>query len=425
MEKDRILKNFIASYPLDRRLAEVDILGSIVHVEMLRKKRIIPAPQATKIIRALRQLFQEVRKGRSWPAAEDIHYAIEKELIRRIGPVAGKMPTARSRNDQVALDLRLYLRQELREIIRLVENVGRVLIRRAEKSRQVILPGYTHLQAAQPITLAHLLLGYADELLRDQQRLINCYIGVNQECPLGSAALAGTSFPIDRQYVSRRLGFSRPSFNALSSVSDRDFAAEFLAVVAILGMHLSRMAEDLIIYNSREFAFISLPDDLTSGSSIMPQKKNPDWLELVRGKVGRLYGNLLDLLTVLKGLPHSYNRDLQEDKKAVFDSTDTIKAMLIVMAETFNRMKLNRQRMAECLPPDILATDFADELARRGRPFRQAHHLVQKNLASGLVAKKSVTDRAFRLAVARRRSFGGTSPLASKKIIKIFRSFWR
>ncbi len=298
---------------------------------------------------------------------------IEHALIKKIGPVGGKLHTARSRNDQVALDVRLFLRYEIKEIIKHVKAFQRVLVSLADKHIDTVMPGYTHLQRAQPVLLSHHLLAYYEMLERDRQRLEDCHKRVNV-LPLGSAALAGTTFPIDRTYVAKLLKFSSVSENSIDTVSDRDFVAEFISVSSILMLHLSRLSEEFILWNSEEFGFVQLPDAFTTGSSIMPQKKNPDILELVRGKTGRVYGDLIAILTLMKGLPLAYNRDMQEDKEPLFDTVDTVSACLHVLCQMMKKIRFDRDNMAKATFAGFLtATDIAEYLVKKGMPFREAH----------------------------------------------------
>jgi argininosuccinate lyase len=439
-----LVESFTTSLPFDRRLFAHDITGSIAHCEMLARQQIITQRDATQIIAALRQIRAELERGtfQSSRADEDIHMAVERRLIEKIGAVGGKLHTARSRNDQVALDLRLYLKDETQRILELLQQLRHALAGVATAHADAVMPGYTHLQPAQPVLFAHHLLAYVEMLERDGQRLSDGLKRIDV-LPLGSGALAGTTFPIDRLYVARRLGFRSVSTNSMDAVSDRDFAVEFLAAAAILGMHLSRFAEDLILWSSQEFGFVTLPDAFATGSSIMPQKKNPDVAELIRGKTGRLYGNLLSLLTTLKGLPMTYNRDLQEDKEPVFDSVDTIKASLAVLSAMLPNLQVNRDRMATAATAGYtLATELADYLSTKGVPFRDAHgivgaivrHCVQQ--AVGLeqltieqlrgfsshftadVRKWLHTDAALR----RRRAVGGTSPRNVRRQLRRHRS---
>jgi len=439
----QLVEAFTTSLPFDRRLYPYDIAGSMAHCEMLAKQRIITRREATRIITALRQIRTEFDTGafRPSPADEDIHMAVERRLIEKIGDVGGKLHTARSRNDQVALDLRLFLKAEITGIRDGLARLRRVLGRVAAQHSTVLMPGYTHLQPAQPVLFAHHLLAYAAMLDRDHHRFADCRARTDV-LPLGSGALAGTTFAIDRAFVARRLGFTQISSNSMDAVSDRDFAVEFLAAAAILGMHLSRFAEDLILWSSQEFAFIELPDAFATGSSIMPQKKNPDVLELIRGKTGRLYGNLMALLTTLKGLPMTYNRDLQEDKEPVFDSVDTVRASVEILTAMLPAVEINRARMhAASTAGYTLATELADYLSSKGVPFRTAHAIVGKVvrhcLAEGLRLEQLSLAQLRRFsprfdadvkswlsperAVRRRRAVGGTAPRNVQRQLKRLR----
>lgn len=437
---DRLVESFTTSFPIDRRLHAYDIAGSVAHCEMLAKQRIIPLRDARRIITALKEIEQEFSAGsfRTLPGDEDVHMAVERRLIEKIGAVGGKLHTARSRNDQVALDLRLFLKAEVTQLCDLIRRFRKVLGDVAERDSDVILPGYTHLQPAQPVLLAHHWLAYAEMFGRDAGRFADCLKRVDV-LPLGSGALAGTTFPIDRAYVARRLGFSQISANSMDAVSDRDFAAEFLAAAAITGMHLSRLAEDLVLWSSQEFGFVELPDAFATGSSMMPQKKNPDVAELIRGKTGRLYGNLLSLLTALKGLPLTYNRDLQEDKEPVFDSLDTLTAALALLIAFIPKLRINRTRMLAAASAGFtLATELADYLTSKGTPFREAHGIVGAIVQFCLREKRGLEQlslpelRRFsprfagdvrrwlspEAAVRRRRATGGTAPENVRRQLK-------
>ena len=373
-----LVEAFTTSFPFDRRLYPYDIAGSIAHCQMLAKQRIIAPGEGQRIVSALGQIKRELDKGifQALASDEDIHMAVERRLIEKIGAVGGKLHTARSRNDQVALDLRLFLRAESDAVITALKSLQRALAIVAKRNRKVAMPGYTHLQPAQPVLLAHHLLAYAQMLGRDVERFADLRTRVDV-LPLGSGALAGTTFPIDRAFVARKLGFKRISQNSMDAVGDRDFALEFLAAAAIAGMHLSRFSEDIILWASQEFHFVELPDSFATGSSIMPQKKNPDVAELVRGKCGRLYGNLMALLTTLKGLPLTYNRDLQEDKEPVFDSVDTLKGSLEILAAMVPELRFDTERLAGASTAGFtLATELADYLSTKGVPFRDAHAVV-------------------------------------------------
>jgi argininosuccinate lyase len=368
---------FTASLPFDRRLYRHDISGSIAHARMLARVGLLRKAEATKIVAGLRAIEREIaaERFRFDLADEDIHLAIERRLTERIGAPAQKLHTARSRNDQVALDLRLYLRDELGDVIALVEGLRRTLARLARRHLETVMPGYTHLQRAQPVTLAHHLSAYIEMLGRDRERFAQARERT-AVMPLGAGALAGTTLPIDRRAVARDLGFTRISENSLDAVADRDFVVDFLAGAALCAVHLSRMGEEIILWSSAEFAFVTLPDEFSTGSSMMPNKKNPDLLELVRGKSGRIIGDLVAMLTVLKGLPLAYNSDLQEDKERTFDALDTLKPALSVLASLWPRLAFNTAAMEAAAGGFALATDLAEYLVRRGIAFRKAHEIV-------------------------------------------------
>jgi argininosuccinate lyase len=374
---------FTQSVSFDWRLWEQDILGSLAHAAMLVKTGLLTRPEFFEIESALAQIGREITEGRfQWkPELEDVHMNIEAELTRR-APAGAKLHTARSRNDQIALDMRLWLRDEIIDLYGEVRALQRALVRLGEKYSDVLIPGYTHLQRAQPVYFAHHLLAYVEMLDRDCGRLADCFYRANV-CPLGSGALAGSTLAVNRDLVAKLLGFvdenGRPRLtqNSMDAVSDRDFAVEFCAAAALLAVHLSRLAEDVILWAGAEFNFIRIADAYTTGSSLMPQKKNPDVAELTRGKAGRVVGNLVALLTLLKGLPMTYNRDLQEDKERLFDSADTVRAAARLMAAMLQHTAVNRAACAAAAgDPALLATDLADYLVRKGMPFRQAHHVV-------------------------------------------------
>lgn len=370
-------EQFIGSFSFDGRLAEVDIQGSITHVQMLVKTKNLKANEGKKIISGLNSILKDIKKGWKLPKEEDIHFAVEKELIRRIGPLGGKMHTARSRNDQVALDLRLYLRQETDICIDLINDFQETLIKTAEKNIDIIMPGFTHLQPAQPILASHHLLAYAWMMQRDKERLLDCRKRINIS-PLGSAALAGTSFKIDRQYTAKLLDFDGVMENSLDGVSDRDFAIEFVFCMSTIALHLTRFCEEIILWMNPEFAYIKIDDKFTSGSSIMPQKRNPDCAEVIRGKSGRIFGDLMAMLTIVKSLPLAYNRDLQEDKPPVFDAVDNVKMCLKVINEMTASMKFIKENTLKSTEKGfIAATEIADYLAKKGIPFREAHGVVK------------------------------------------------
>ena len=377
---DAFVEDFTASIPYDILLYRHDIEGSIAHARMLGRQKIIPQGEARKIVAALTAIRQEIDEGKLsfHSSQEDIHMAVEQFLIRKVGKIGGKLHTGRSRNDQVSLDLRLYLRDSIDDIILMMDKVKEAIRTRAEELFGVVMPGYTHMQRAQPVLFSHYLLAYHEMLSRDQDRFRDARRRTNVS-PLGAGALAGTTFPVDREGVAAALGMEKVAENSIDAVSDRDFAADFLYACAMAMMHLSRLSEEMVYWSSDEFGFLSLPDSLCTGSSIMPQKKNPDVPELIRGKAGRAYGNLMNLLTVMKGLPLAYNRDMQEDKEPVFDSARTVKESLIGAALLIRGMTVDEDRMrAACDDGFLTATDLADYLARKGMPFRKAHEITGK-----------------------------------------------
>jgi argininosuccinate lyase len=388
------VQRFTESISFDWRLYKFDIQGSIAHASALEKAGLLAPEELQQIESGLKSIEQEIDEGR-FPfriELEDVHMNIESALTSRIGSAGAKLHTARSRNDQVALDLRLYLRYETDEICRRIVALQGALVWLAEKYRQTVLPGYTHLQRAQPVLFAHHLLAYVEMLKRDRERLVDARKRIN--CmPLGSGAIAGSTIQLDRGYVAELLGFPEVTRNSMDAVSDRDFVAEFLFAVALSGIHLSRLSEDLILFASSEFQFIKISDRYTTGSSLMPQKKNPDVSELTRGKTGRLVGNLVSLLTTLKGLPMTYNRDLQEDKEAVFDSIDQIKLILEVYAAMIPEIEVDSQHTREAAnDPGLLATDLADYLVLHGLPFRQAHEVIGKLVAYSIEQHRGFAD---------------------------------
>jgi len=378
-EMDKLAREFTSSIEVDRKLYKYDIMGSIAHIKMLSKCGIIGKEEGEAIIQGLKNIEEGIEKGRfDFEGKEDVHLAIEEELIKRVGDVGKKVHTARSRNDQIALDERLYLREEINQVITLIIDLQKELVELAEKNLEVILPGYTHLQYAQPILLSHYFLAYFWMLERDKGRLKDCYKRVNV-MPLGTGALAGTSFPIDRDYVANLLNFPKITENSLDTVSDRDYIVELLSCLSILMMHLSRLSEDIVLWCSPAFSFIEIPDAFTTGSSIMPQKRNPDVAELIRGRTGGVYGSLISILTIMKGLPLSYNRDMQEDKLPLFQSLKTVKACLEIYARMLANIKINREKMKrEAEKGFFAATDLADYLVKKGVPFREAHQLIGK-----------------------------------------------
>ncbi|MCO6441571.1 MAG: argininosuccinate lyase [Nitrococcus mobilis] len=381
-----LVQSFTASEHFDRRLYRQDIRGSKAHAAMLNRAGILSAEEYQAIIEGLNEIEAEIERGAFvWSAAlEDVHMNIEVRLTERIGEAGKKLHTARSRNDQVATDLRLWLREVIDEVIASLRTFQASLVDLAEREAATLMPGFTHLQVAQPITFGHHMLAWYEMLVRDEQRLVDCRRRVNV-MPLGSAALAGTTFAIDRDQTCAELGFDRPSANSLDAVSDRDFAIEFTAAAALIMMHLSRMAEELILWTSPLAGFIELPDRYCTGSSIMPQKKNPDVAELVRGKTARVYGDLQALLTLMKGQPLAYNRDNQQDKEPLFDTADTLRASLRVFAEMIPTLVVRRERTYEIARQGFAtATDLADYLVRKAIPFREAHEIVGRAVRYGI-----------------------------------------
>lgn len=409
----RLMESFSESISYDRRLAEADITGSIAHARMLGKCGIISASDADSIIEGLKSLLEDYRNDKLTfdESAEDIHMNIEQLLKQRIGEAAGRLHTARSRNDQIATDIRLFLKQAAGETLDNIRALQSEIIRLAEENMDVIMPGFTHTQHAQPVLLSHELMAYFWMLQRDRGRFGDCVKRFDL-LPLGSGALAGTTFPIDREMVARELGFAGITENSIDSVSDRDFIAEFLSCAAILMTHLSRFAEEIIYWNSTEFGWIALDDEVTTGSSIMPQKKNPDAAELVRGKTARVYGSLISLLTLQKGLILSYNRDLQEDKEPLFDAIDTINMCLRIFALMLQGAAFNADRMSAAAATGYsTATDLADYLVRKGLPFREAHAQTGRLVAYCADRGKELTDLTF-------EEISSHMPLAERDILE-------
>jgi len=393
-QTDQLVEEYTASILFDKELAEEDIQGSLAHVSMLGKCGILPAEDVEKIKNGLLKVQGMIRRGELDYSVgdEDIHMNIEKALIREIGPVGGKLHTGRSRNDQVATDMHLYLRKRVVELVGLLHKLQEALIGQAKANIDTIMPGYTHLQRAQPVLFAHHLMAYVSMFERDIERLKDSYKRINT-LPLGAGALAGTTFPIDRHFVALELGFERVYENSLDAVSDRDFIVEFLSNASMIMMHLSRLCEELVLWSSTEFSFIELDDAFCTGSSIMPQKKNPDVAELVRGKTGRVYGHLFGLLTVLKALPLAYNKDMQEDKEGMFDTVRTLKGALQLFAPMIATMKVNAGQMRQAVNRDFSnATDIADYLVNKGLPFRQAHEVIGKTVLYCIQQKKFLLD---------------------------------
>lgn len=429
---DRLVEEFTESVSFDRRLALHDIRGSLAHVKALQKAGLLTEEEAQRLSEGLKAIEREIREGqfKFRMELEDVHMNIERALFERIGPLAGKLHTGRSRNDQVATDFKLYLIDETRDILSLLKDLRQVLVAKAEAHLDVIMPGFTHLQHAQPVLFSHHLMAYYEMFTRDAERFREALKRLRIS-PLGSAALAGTPYPLDRGLTAQELDFEKPAANSLDAVSDRDFALEFLFNSAIVMMHLSRLCEEVILWMSPEFGFIDLPDALCTGSSIMPQKKNPDVAELIRGKTGRVYGHLMALLTVLKGLPLTYNRDLQEDKEPVFDTADTVKRSLKLATLMVSGLKPRAARLRAAAEEGYTtATDLADYLVMKGIPFREAHEITGKIVAyaeeKGVKLWELSLEELRRFSesikadvyewltvegsVARRRTLGGTAP---------------
>ncbi len=388
------VEQFGASISFDHQLAKFDLMGSLAHVQMLGQTGILSLEEAEQIQDGLKALLRDLEAGELHfdIANEDIHMNMEVLLTEKIGPLAGKLHTARSRNDQVATDMHLYLKEQLGHVLDKLANLNSVLLDLAEKHVETIMPGYTHLQHAQPISFAHHLMAYYNMFKRDSERFA-FNLKHTDLSPLGAAALAGTTFPIDRQLSSDLLGFQQPYTNSLDAVSDRDFILEFLSNASILMMHMSRFCEEIINWCSFEYQYISLSDSFSTGSSIMPQKKNPDMAELIRGKTGRVYGNLFGLLTVMKSLPLAYNKDLQEDKEGMFDTVDTILNSLDVLAGMLSSMQVNKAKMQQSTENDFSnATELADYLAEKGLPFREAHEIVGKLVLDSIKHGKNIQD---------------------------------
>ena len=440
---DAFVEEFTASINFDQRLYRYDILGSVTHARMLARQGIIADTEAETIVHGLEGILAEIEAGafEFSVAREDIHMNIEARLIEKVGAVGGKLHTARSRNDQVALDVRLYLRDEVDAIAQALGALQETLLDQAENNLDVIMPGYTHLQTAQPVLFAHHMLAYVEMLARDTGRLKDLRSRLNL-MPLGAGALAGTTFAIDREWIASQLGFTGVTRNSLDTVSDRDFAIEFCSFASILMMHLSRLSEELILWSSADFAFVELSDSFCTGSSIMPQKKNPDVPELVRGKTGRTYGNLISLLTLMKSLPLAYNKDMQEDKEPLFDTIDTVRGSLKVFAGMIAEMRVNPKQMRIAAGRGFsTATDIADYLVRKGLPFRNAHEVVGKTVRFCIENEKEIPDltlEEFRefsaeidsdifdyvtleASVNARRATGGTAREAVEKEITLAR----
>jgi len=428
---DKAAEKYVASISFDWRLYKHDIAGSTAHAQMLAKQELISKKDAELIVSGLVSIRDEIEQGKFEfkPELEDIHMNIESRLFEKIGDVAGKLHTARSRNDQVALDMRLFVKEAISETISRLKDFQLVLLDIAEANKAVIMPGYTHLQQAQPVLFAHHLLAYFEMTQRDVVRFQDC-LKRTDVLPLGSGALAGVAYPVDRNFIAQKLGFSEVSANSLDAVSDRDFVIEYEAAAAISMMHISRLAEEIVLWSSAEFDFVELDEAYATSSSIMPQKKNPDVAELARGKTGRVYGNLLSLLTIMKGLPLAYNRDMQEDKEGLFDTVDTLISTLEVFTGLIKTLKTNSARMEQPMTGSyILATDLADYLVKKGLPFRQAHSIVGKLVQYAIGKSKGFQElsldeyRVFsplfaddvysitvKTSVQARNTVGGTAP---------------
>ncbi|HCH24922.1 MAG TPA: argininosuccinate lyase [Oceanospirillaceae bacterium] len=394
---DAFVARFTASVDFDQRMFRQDIQGSVAHAKMLTSIGVLTTAECDDIVRGLEEIRMEIERGQfEWSVAlEDVHMNIEAALTAKIGIAGKKLHTGRSRNDQVATDIRLYLRDEIDFILAEISRLQMGLVELAEKESETIMPGFTHLQTAQPVTFGHHLLAWNEMLQRDYERMVDCRKRINV-LPLGSAALAGTSYPLDRHMTADLLGFDRPSENSLDAVSDRDFAIEFCAAASLVLTHLSRASEELILWTSAQFDFINLPDRFCTGSSIMPQKKNPDVPELVRGKTGRVNGNLISLLTLMKGQPLAYNKDNQEDKEPLFDSIDTVKGCVRAFADMVPALEAKKDSMRDAaLKGFATATDLADYLVRKGMPFRDAHEVVGKSVAAGIATNKDLSEMSL------------------------------
>ncbi|MDO8462266.1 MAG: argininosuccinate lyase [Deltaproteobacteria bacterium] len=437
---DPLALRFTASLKFDKQLYFYDILGSYAHAEALQKAKVLKPAEVKKIQNGLLQVLKKIRSGKfqfheKW---EDVHRNIEQALIKEIGPLGGKLHTGRSRNDQVALDLRLYCREQLVAMNESLVQLERVVLKRAREFLGVLMPGYTHLQRAQPVLFSHWLMAYVEMWERDRARVTDCLKRVNT-LPLGAGALSGTTFPIDREAVAEKLGFFDVSHNSLDAVSDRDFAIEIASVGSLIMMHLSRISEELILWSSAEFGFIRLPESFCTGSSMMPQKINPDVPELIRGKSGRVYGHLVSLLTMMKSLPLAYNKDMQEDKEPLFDLFDTVTDCLELLRNLLAKLRLRPEKMREAIKDGfLLATEMADYLVTRGVPFREAHEITGNVVRDCLQKNKRLEEltlaqlKSFspkfekgifailtpEKAVARRKVTGGTSPERVRAEIK-------
>ena len=444
-ETDQMVYDFNASITFDKRLFHQDIEGSVAHVIMLAKQGILTEAEKSSILDGLLGIREDVDAGRLEidNKCEDIHSFVEANLIERIGEAGKKLHTGRSRNDQVALDMRLYTRLQVIQVDKLLKGLLEVILSTMKENLETYMPGFTHLQKAQPITLAHHYGAYFEMFKRDRQRMADIYKRMNY-CPLGAGALAGTTYPLDREYTAELMGFYGPTLNSMDSVADRDYLIEFLSALSTVMMHLSRFSEEIIIWNSNEYQFVEIDDAYSTGSSIMPQKKNPDIAELVRGKTGRVYGALVSLLTTMKGIPLAYNKDMQEDKEMAFDAIDTVKDCLVLFTGMLRTMKFKKERMAASAMNGFTnATDAADYLVGKGVPFRDAHgiigrlvlYCIEKNTsidALTLEELKSISDKfeediydavSLKTCVEKRLTTGAPGPEAMKRVIEINKSY--
>ena len=444
-ETDQLVYNFNASISFDQKFYKQDIEGSVAHVCMLGKQGILTKEEMQAIVKCLDEIRADVESGKLiiTDEYEDIHSFVEANLIDRLGDVGKKLHTGRSRNDQVALDMRLYTRIQVLETDELLKDLLKVLLRLMKENTETIMPGFTHLQKAQPITLAHHMGAYFEMFKRDRMRLHDIFDRMNY-CPLGSGALAGTTYPLDREYTAELMGFYGPTLNSMDGVSDRDYLIEFLAALSTIMMHLSRFSEEVIIWNSNEYQFVEIDDAYSTGSSIMPQKKNPDIAELVRGKTGRVYGALVSLLTTMKGIPLAYNKDMQEDKELIFDAIDTAKGCLALFTGMISTMKFNKERMNESSRHGFTnATDAADYLVNHGVPFRDAHGIVgqlvlycidkgialddmslEEYKAISPVFGEDIYDAiSMETCVNKRKTIGAPGPDAMRKVIEIYTKY--
>ena len=444
-ETDKLVYNFNASISFDQKFFIQDVKGSMAHVKMLSKQGIITETELEQILAGLQSILEDVANGRLQitDEYEDIHSFVEANLIDRIGEPGKKLHTGRSRNDQVALDMKLYTRDEILAIDGLIKNLLQVLLRIMEENLETYMPGFTHLQKAQPITLAHHMGAYFEMFKRDRQRLSDIYKRMNY-CPLGSGALAGTTYPLDRDYTAGLLDFDGPTLNSMDSVADRDYVIELLSALSTIMMHLSRFSEEVIIWNSNEYRFVEIDDAYSTGSSIMPQKKNPDIAELVRGKTGRVYGALMSLLTTMKGIPLAYNKDMQEDKELTFDAIDTVKGCLALFTGMLDTMKFKKDIMEQSAMKGFTnATDAADYLVNKGVPFRDAHSIIGKLVLYCLEKEKSIDELSLQelqtisekfeqdiyqaisleTCVKKRLTIGAPSPDAMKQVIELHKQY--